>query len=57
MSEFGGLFKLASTVIYHALYPITQYLYFMVMIKRLYFAKTKEDGVFQSPNPQSSHYI
>lgn len=41
MSQFGGFIKIANVMTFSAVVPIIRYLFFMVMIKRLYFAKTE----------------
>ena len=50
MSEFGGFIKLINVMFLWSVYPITQFLYFMVMIKRLYFANCSEEDIFKSEN-------
>ena len=49
-SEFGGLIKVSSLAIFAMIIPIIEYLYFLVMIKRLYFAKTEKEGIFKPEN-------
>ena len=50
MSELGGFIKLVHVMLNTLIFPVAQYLFFIVMIKRLYFAKTESDGVFQQEN-------
>lgn len=46
MSEFGGILKVLQLTFGVLIYPISRFLFLLVMIKRLYFAKTKEEQVF-----------
>lgn len=57
MSEIGGFLKLVNIMLYTAVHPIIQFLYFMIMIKRLYYAKTSESDIFQPQNNQQSSYV
>lgn len=46
LSEVGGILKILQVVFSIICYPISNYLFLLIIIKRLYFAKTKEDGIF-----------
>ena len=50
MGELGGFIKVINVIIVYSVYPITQFLYFMVMIKRLYFADCQDEGIFMPEN-------
>ena len=56
-SEFGGLIKVSSLAIFAMIIPIIEYLYFLVMIKRLYFAKTEKEGIFKPEKSSPSYYV
>ena len=57
MSEVGGLIKLASIGIFSVIIPIIQYLYFQVMIKRLYFANLERKDIFLTEKKKPSIYV
>ena len=54
MSEFGGFVKLVVIFGYLLANPINRFIYIIIMAKRLYFAKTKRDDVFQRENDTKS---
>lgn len=57
MSEFGGFFKSFHFIIFLAVQPIAQYLYFIVMIKRLYFVKCPNEKLFMGKKTKKSSYV
>ena len=46
MSELGGFINLLSGLLFMALNPITEFLYLILMIKRLYLAHTVKENLF-----------
>lgn len=57
MSEFGGFFKFILTFFTNLVHPLSRYIYYLVMIKRLYFAKTDNSDIFQEEAKRQSDYI
>ena len=50
MSELGGFFNLLTKIFQVALFPLFEYLYIILLIKRLYLANTKNDDLFIPEN-------
>lgn len=46
LSEVGGLLKILQMIFNVISYPISNYLFILIIIKRLLFAKTQEENVF-----------
>ena len=57
VSEFGGFIRLINQLLSSTISPILHYLYVLVMIKRLYFAKTEDHDMFEQENPAKSDYV
>ena len=46
LSSVGGLLKLIQSVFSVITYPVSKFLFILVMIKKLYFARTNKQSVF-----------
>lgn len=62
MSEIGGLMKILQAGFNIATYPISHFFFVLVMIRRMYFAKTTDSRLFKDetvkpdkPNKNSHH--
>ena len=57
LSEGGGFMNIMSVVCRLSVAPFQQFLFILLMMKRLYFAKTKRDDVFMKPSTKRSNFI
>ena len=47
LGELGGFLKIMQSICIIFIEPVSMYLLSLVMLKRLFFAKTKEDNIFK----------
>ena len=57
LGQLGGLLKILHSVFRILIEPINSFLFVLVMIKRLYFAKTTDDNVFRPENKKASDFV
>lgn len=57
VSKLGGFIIAFKPVIGVIVYDVSQYLFFMVMIKRMYFAATQDGSIFSSLHPKGSYFV
>lgn len=57
LGQLGGFLKILQSAFRILIEPISSYLFTLVMIKRLYFAKTKEDFVFSEESKHASFFV
>lgn len=54
-SEIGGFIKIAQVTVTIMIYPVAHYLYLLVIMRRLYMAKTKTSNFFSSKSECHHH--
>ena len=57
LSSFGGLVTLMQTVFGIIIRPISEYLLTLVMIKRMFFAKTKKEDLFKNDQSKKDSFF
>lgn len=51
MSEVGGFLKALMSIFYYLSFPITKHLFYVHIIKQLFFARTKENNLMKPLDP------
>ena len=57
LSEFGGFLKIMQSSFSLMTYPIAHFSLLLMMIKRMFFAKTKQENIFKKLESKDSKYI
>ena len=57
LSEFGGFLKILQSSFNLMTYPIAQFSLLLMMIKRMFFAKTAEENIFVNEDSKDSKYV
>ena len=58
LTDLGGFLKSIHVMITFFVYPLSRYLYYLMMIKRLYLAKTTKNDVFlEHDKSKKSNFI
>lgn len=57
IGQLGGFLKILQSVFRILIEPVRSYLFTLIMMKRLYFAKTEDDNVFREDNNKSSNFV
>lgn len=50
MSDMGGLFRSLTIIAIIIILPISKYVFYLEVIKELFFAKTSDEDLFDQPS-------